>query len=270
MNQSDRGPSRAEAAAIFAPIEAALIGPPKPAALRLQRAPRMDNCEQHGEFPIEVYLDGRLYAMNPGGCPDCIKARASKRLLAGCNIPPRFEDCTFENFAVESPDHAHVLARCREYAENFGAYHRRGASFILCGRPGTGKNHLATAIIKRLLADGFTVLRVKAGQYLDGYWGRSFDQRDEWIAELSRIDLLMLDEVGRSPNAKGAQDALFRLLDARSEEVKPSLITTNLNRAGLIEVLGEAMYDRLKEGGFGRLTLKWESYRGRDADGGGE
>src|SRR5262249_24881542 len=140
---------------------------------------------------------------------------------------------------------------------------RRGACLVMCGSKGTGKNHLATAIMKRLRVDGFTVLRVKAAQYLDAFWAKGFDEREAWICDMTWVDLLMIDEIGRSSNAKAAEDALFRLLDGRSEAVMPTLITTNLDRAGLVEVLGEAMFDRLKEGGGRRLTLSWDSYRGR-------
>ena len=38
---------------------------------------------------------------------------------------------------------------------------------------------------------------------------------------------------------------VFRLIDARYEAVLPTIIATNLNRKGLIDVLGEAAFDRL-------------------------
>ena len=154
-----------------------------------------------------------------------------------------------------------VLARCQSFAEEFNRYRAAGACLLLCGRPGTGKNHLATAISKRLLADGYSVLRVKAAQYLDAYWSKSFEERETWLQRMAVVDLLMIDEIGRSSNAKSAQDAFFRLLDARYEAQLPSLIATNLNRDELIEVLGEATYDRLTQGGSVRLTFGWDSHR---------
>lgn len=269
MNRSECGPGRNEAAGIFAAISAASFGPPKPGQAGM-RPPREETCEAHGAYAIEVHIDGQVFSINPGGCPQCLKERQSKRMqaeLAVLNIPKRFADCTFENYEVETPEQAAVLGRCKEYAENFAARHKIGASLMLCGRKGTGKNHLGTAIMKRVRADGFSVMRVKAAQYLDAFWGKSFDERESWINDLAHVDLLMFDEIGRTSNAKGAQDALFRLLDARSEAVLPTLITTNLERAGLIEVLGEAMFDRLREGGGRLLTLRWDSYRGREAGG---
>jgi DNA replication protein DnaC len=71
----------------------------------------------------------------------------------------------------------------------------------------------------------------------------------------------MIDEIGRSSSAKAAQDAFFRILDARYEAQLPSLLATNLNRTELIEVLGEATYDRLTQGGSVRLTFDWDSRR---------
>ena len=130
----------------------------------------------------------------------------------------------------------------------------------MCGNPGTGKNHLATAIIKHVIEDDYTAERIKASEYVDKYWGKGFNEREELIKSITDIDLLMIDEVGGSSNAKAAQDAFFRLIDARYEAQLPTLIATNLNRDGLIEVLDTAAYDRLRQGGV-LLTFNWESYR---------
>lgn len=250
-----------QAMEIAAAIGEAVQGPPSPMG-RAPYRPRSETCDKHGPYPVDTVIDGVIYAVNPAGCPKCIRSRGRRDLLASANIPPRFEQCTFDNYDASLPAQVEVLERCKRYARSFGTLRKRGTSLVLCGRKGTGKNHLATAIMKVLLADGYSVLRVKAQQFLDAYWGRSYDQRDDWIRELSLIDLLMIDELGRSSDTKGAQDAMFRLIDARSEEIRPTLITTNLTADGLQQFLGEALYDRLKEGGGRILSLSWDSHRG--------
>ena len=225
--------------------------------------PEFDNCEIHGEFPLNMQDEHGVVRMNRPGCPVCLKIEITSRILGKSNIPKRFISCDFSNYRTASENQKKVLEKCKSFAENFQRYHKTGACLLLCGRPGTGKNHLATAISKKLLTDGYSVLRIKASQYLDAYWAKGFDDREGWLREMAKVDLIMIDEIGRSSNAKSAQDAFFRLIDARYEAELPTMIATNLNRDELIEVLGDATYDRLTQGGSIRLTFDWESYRAK-------
>jgi len=239
-------------------------GPPKPIDKRFTIAfvQQFAKCEEHGEYPLNMLHNG-VECRHLEGCPTCREQARTASLLAGCNIPPRFADATFDNWFADTDAKRSVLAQCRDYADNFRQRRQAGCSLILCGEIGTGKNHLATAICKQLLANRFTVLRVKAAQFLDEFWAKGFADRDVWLQRMSRVDLLMIDEIGRTSQAKAAQDAFFRLIDARYEAVLPMLVTTNLDRQGLIDVLGDAAYDRLRQGGTVRLTLGWESHRGK-------
>ncbi|SEN76164.1 ATP-binding protein [Nitrosomonas marina] len=218
-------------------------------------------CEKHGEYPINKQDESGEVRYFPGGCPKCQKIADSERLLTDCNIAKRFLGCTFENFVADTDLKVSIVAKCREYADKFAEYHEKGGCMLLCGDPGTGKNHLATAVCRQVLDSGYSVLRIKAAEYLDEYWSKGFDQRDGWLKALAKVDLLMIDEIGRSSDAKAAKDAFFRLIDARYENQLPTLMATNLDREGMIEVLGCAAYDRLTQGGSIRLTLNWESYR---------
>lgn len=239
-------------------------GPPKPAAsgkrYTIAFVQQHGSCSKHGPYPLNMQLNGVEYR-HLEGCPVCREQARAAELLAGCNIPPRFADATFENWIADTDAKRSVLTQCRDYADNFRQRRQVGCSLILCGEIGTGKNHLATAICKQLLANRFTVLRVKAAQFLDEFWAKGFAERDVWLQRMARVDLLMVDEIGRTSQAKAAQDAFFRLIDARYESMLPTLVTTNLDKGGLIEVLGEAAYDRLRQGGTPRLTLAWGSHR---------
>ena len=234
---------------------------PKPEHILTPFEPDFEACDVHGSYPVNMRdRTGHVRRM-AGGCPHCKKQKNAHRLLAASNFPKRFASCDFGNYQTSTEHQKKVLDRCVDYANNFPAFHASGACLILCGTPGTGKNHLATAISKRVLELGFTVLRIKASEYLDAYWSKSFEEREAWVKGMAAVDLLMIDELGRSSQAKSAQDAFFRILDARYEAQLPNLLATNLNREGLIEVLGDATYDRMTQGGGGRMTLNWASYR---------
>lgn len=234
---------------------------PKPAQILTPFKPDLESCAVHGSYAANMRDEAGTVRRLAGGCPVCQKQKNAHRLLAASNIPKRFEGCDFSNYVAVGEAQTRVFDTCVAYAENFALHRESGACLMLCGTPGTGKNHLATAISKRVLALGFTVLRVKASEFLDAYWGKSFDERDPWLKAMAGVDLLMLDELGRASNAKSAQDAFFRLLDERYEAQLPTLMATNLNREDLTEVLGAAAYDRLTQGGGSRLTLNWPSHR---------
>ena len=170
--------------------------------------------------------------------------------------------------ALKTSKQQQIKTLCQQYAQGFETALKNGQSLILCGKTGTGKNHLAAAICQCLMQKNYTALLVKASHYLDAYWSKAFDERMTWLQAIASVDLFILDELGKSSQAKTAQDALFRLIDARYENCKPTLLTTNLNREGLLEVLGEAAFDRLTEGGGMRLTLNWASFRNQKTCGG--
>lgn len=217
-------------------------------------------CDRHGKYIAREEISGVIYA-HVGGCKVCRAEQAAASLMSGCNVPTRFSHATLDNFIADTPAKSSVLDACGDYASNFRNHRSVGRGLILCGEIGTGKNHLCTGIFKRLREQRFTCLRVKAAEFLDAYWAKSFSERDEWVREMARVDLLHFDEIGRSSQGAGAQQALFRVIDARYENVMPTLITTNLTRNELVEVLGDAAYDRVRQGGTRRYTLSWASFR---------
>lgn len=221
----------------------------------------MEVCDVHGPYVVRQTIDGTVYAANPGGCPHCLSTKRAAGLLSASNIPARFAHCDFDNYLTETDKQRLVLDVCRAYAADFESNLAAGRGLILLGNPGTGKNHLATAICKAVRASKRTVLRVKASEFLDAYWGKDFKEREAWMQELAAVHLLILDEVGRSSSTASAQNAFFRLIDARYEAVRPTMVLSNLDRQGVIDVMSEAAYDRLREAGACRLTFDWQSLR---------
>lgn len=227
-------------------------------------------CQTHGQFPLNAQDEEGVIRWTNGYCPTCQKNERTQRLFDQAGLGKKYEHCCFENFQATTPKQQQIKMLCEQYATNFDQAHKSGQSLVLCGKTGTGKNHLATAICQRLMQKNYTALLVKASYYLDAYWSKAFDERMSWLQAIALVDLFILDELGKTSQAKTAQDALFRLIDTRYENCRPTLLTTNLNRDGLLEVLGEAAFDRLSEGGGMRLTLNWGSFRSTQPVGGNQ
>lgn len=226
------------------------------------KAEKVENapCEKHGPYPIRSLIDGVWYG-HAAGCPACLRESEAAEMFRKSNIPQRYAAESLDTYKAANAGQQKVLAAARDYAENFGAYRKQGRGLILCGTEGTGKNHLATGICKLLHEQRFTTVLVKASELLDTIWGKGFAERDAWIRKLARVDLLVIDELGRQSTTEQAMHALFRVIDARSEEVLPTMVTTNLDRDGLVALLTKPGYDRLTQGGAKRYTMEWPSYR---------
>ena len=182
--------------------------------------------------------------------------------LKSANIPPLFINASFDNYTTQLPGQRRVLEGCRKYVASFPEHLEKLTSLVLMGTVGTGKTHLAAAVFRELIAAGYWVYRIKAPDFADQFFGRSFGDREDLLQTLCVPDLLHLEETGRTSLTPGTQDAFTRLFDARYEAGKPMLITSNLNPDSLSEYLGRAAYDRIRTNAVA-YALDWPSYRGK-------
>lgn len=141
-------------------------------------------------------------------------------------------------------------ARLHQLAE--GGYLARAEPIILIGDSGTGKTHLATGLCvaacrqqKRarfMTAAGLVNELVEAQQ--QHLLGRALQR---W----SRLDLIVLDEVGYVPFAQGGAELLFQVISERAERTA-WIITTNLPFSEWTQVvpnarLCKALLDRITD-----------------------
>ena len=193
--------------------------------------------------------------------------RASERLLGRSGIPARYRNKTFDNYRAATAEQRRVLGLCRAYA-NHVQRAQHGDSLILVGTPGTGKTHLACAIVAEVLAAGRSVLLLSMSEALRmmraSFASDAAYSEREAIALLTRVDLLVMDEVGMAiGNADKRRAMLFDVLDARYSDLRPTVLVSNLSRDELTDYLGERLMDRLCEGGSVLIALAWDSYRQR-------
>lgn len=227
-----------------------------------------EECPTHGPWLRSVYdsKHQQYCSVVPIGCPDCRRIAQVRGLLKNVAIPPRFANCTFDNFTVESPDQKTALDACREYADNFQQMHAKGVCMVLRGNVGTGKNHLACAVARQVSEqEGFSSLLLTVAEIIQrirATWDRqSTETEAEIIERFAGVDLLILDEVGRQYGTEAERITLFQVIDARYRAMRPTMVISNLLPGEITEYLGDAAYDRLRENGGRLVNFDWFSHR---------
>ncbi|MCO8161047.1 ATP-binding protein [Pseudomonas sp. 21LCFQ010] len=257
--------------------------PVDPIAPRIQPA----ECEIHGSYDQKVTaLLGREFK---GGCPECQRIaneereaaeRAEKahqlriamaRKLGAALIPKRFAEKTLAQYVAESRPQALALAICQRYVEVFGEVQKTGRCLMLLGKPGTGKTHLGAGIANDLMRNtSATAVYRTVGAVLQAIratYDRSSDKSEaEILSSLIEPDLLVLDEVGVSKEQPSDFEltTLFAIINGRYEQVRPTVVISNLDAAQLPQAMGERCVDRLREGGGVVVVFDWESQRGKE------
>lgn len=133
---------------------------------------------------------------------------------------------------------------------------------LLAGDHGVGKSGLAAALAHAWVARERGVLYRSAARLATDlraapYRAGSSDTSDppteaELLAAYQDADLLVLDDLGTEAitpsSAERLREALFLILDRRLAECRPTIVTSNLTRAGLTERVGSGLADRLRPG----------------------
>lgn len=235
-------------------------------------------CEKHGEYESKNLI-GTLWSP----CPKCSQAQHEKDLrdaqqaaernrqktieaiLGRSGIPLRFQDRTFDGYEATTHEQQRVLKICRAYAERFDDRLSNGGGLVMCGNPGTGKTHLACAIANHIAQKGRTTLFMtvmEAVRRVKQTWGRKDGESEaDAIRRLQWPDLLILDEVGVQFGSTAEEIILFEVINGRYNELRPTILISNLSADSLSEYLGERVIDRMREGGGTVLVFDWPSKR---------
>ncbi|MEE6030459.1 ATP-binding protein [Avibacterium paragallinarum] len=244
------------------------------------------DCEKHGsyrQFYRKINLPMGRGIESKTRCPQCLKEKILKLeaekahqeqtervhkisgLKMTSGIAKRFEQARFSNYQ-ETEYNRKAKRFCEAYAAKWIDRKSVGGGLILCGKPGTGKNHLASAIAHHIIEQHqdevliTTALRII--RKVKSTWDKNTSLTEDEVMNIyTDKDLLIIDEVGVQFGSESEKIILFEIINERYEQMKPTILISNLSEDELSRYVGERIIDRMREGKGAVINFDWESYR---------
>lgn len=233
------------------------------------------HCPKHGAYKPVI-------ASHPV-CPTCaqiytaedhanravreFEAREAARNRAA-GVPPRYDHAGFKNFRADLPEQLAALKSCVDYAKRV----RNGSHgcLMLSGSTGTGKTHLSIATLRNVMARQHAGQSARFAKYITSQamadlilsaYKRHDDSEFATVCRLVDHDLLILDEYGLDDQRDAQVQAVHRVLYARYDACKPTMLISNATPEQLKVMLGDRLWSRLNEQGQ-VVVFNWVDQRG--------
>ena len=226
-------------------------------------------CPLHGEYLAnEVWLGGQLKEVSE--CPECFKLNKAQRAIEEekarkqeesknrqarikeTRMPLEYQNKDFSTFITETESQRNALAMAKRFVNGWEKAKAGGYGLLFLGGCGTGKTHLACAIMLELL-DKYACLYPRYYKVTEifsavrsTYQTGVITNEEEMLKFFSSIQLLVIDEVGIQKGSEAEKRILFSILDNRVTSNKPTILMSNLGPKALAELLGDRLYDRVR------------------------
>lgn len=122
---------------------------------------------------------------------------------------------------------------------------------LVVGVTGSGKTRSAWTLIRNLSKRGISVIVMDSIRFGSECHRASLTGDFDWADRLSEVDLLVLDDLGKGKFTERVQADLFGIIDRRTSNLRPMVITTQLNPKELGAMLSpdrrDALLRRMRE-----------------------
>ena len=165
----------------------------------------------------------------------CLQEKKLKRVLDHANLPPRYRECSLENYRLDFAGSNKSLVMAHLYATNFirGFPVETGTTgVLLVGSIGVGQTHLAVAMLKALILERgatgvFCDYRELLKKLQQSYSQRGDGSEADILAPILGAQVLVLDEVGAMKPTEWVTDTVGYVLNTRYNNCLTTIITTN-------------------------------------------
>ncbi len=165
---------------------------------------------------------------------ECGMEERAEKVMDRARIPKRYEHCDFESFSTDigSTQQQQSLKAAKLQVEGFlRDYPAIEQGLLLAGPSGVGKTHLAVAALKELIRRGhgglFCDYRELLKEIQASYNAASESTEMGILEPLRTAEVLVLDDLGASKPSDWVRDIVSIVLNARYNEKRTTIITTN-------------------------------------------
>src|SRR4030088_164496 len=171
---------------------------------------------------------------------DCGMEERASRVMERARIPKRYEHCDFESYVTDLVDgktwttqHSQSLKNAKLLTQGFVRDYPGSAEkgLLLMGPSGVGKTHLAVASLKELIRGGhawlFCDYRELLKEIQASYNPASESTEMSILEPIRNVEILVLDDLGASKPSDWVRDIVGIVLNARYNENRTTIITTN-------------------------------------------
>lgn len=167
---------------------------------------------------------------------ECASIGRERRNEEKANIPPLYRNASVDTFILPSDNPvarsglASVVLAVRAYVREYPNTPKPGLLFL--GPPGTGKTHLAVAVLRGLIARGFEGIffdfQALLNQIRSGYDQASGTMDREAYRTALETEILLLDDLGAHRVTDWVEDTVTSIVTYRCNNRKATIVTTNL------------------------------------------
>lgn len=206
--------------------------------------------------PVCEKCGGSGYVLTERGAVPCACLREIElqRAWKLARVPKKFLGKTLDSFVARTPAHKLIVRSAASFIQTFHGHtgeDHPAKGLWMQGREGTGKTHIAIAILKEVIARGYTGL----------YWNvpelflelrRLMAEKAELTEadlfdEALRADLVVLDDLGAERTSDYVLDRLYLMINGRYQNDKATIITTNRTKEELRTQVGPRILSRICE-----------------------
>lgn len=212
-------------------------------------------CEKCGDSGwIETIKDGEKWMVD---CP-CKEEKwllgKLENRLKNCGVPVRFRDSTFDNFVV-TPKNKEAYTAGVKFADGTADVN----SVVLLGLTNTGKTHLLTAAVLKMVREGHNAVYITVMELLAKMRRGMVDNTiEDIIEEYKTAEILALDDWGTTVHSDWGIGRLEEIIERRYANNLPTIVASNIQE----EDFPERTRNRLAGRGWSRFVVNREKPRG--------